>query len=112
MSERSDAIHHGAKPAVIDENYTEIKGKLYHKYCCCGCGQVIGEGSLHYAGTTFTFKDKYHLARWTREHLRFVHEDEENLQLYDRLMYWLQDDRHAWGVVVVALVLAAYVGLR
>lgn len=67
MSERTEAIRHGAKPDIIDECYIELHGKLYSNTCCCGCGEVIGAGAVVILGTTFSFADEHHLARWIDE---------------------------------------------
>lgn len=32
--------------------------------------------------------------------------------MYGKLIAWLQDDRNAWGVVVVALVIVSYVAFH
>ena len=53
MSERSDAIKYGANPAVIDKYFIEFHGRLFHKFCCCGCGSRVGKGSAVIKDTTF-----------------------------------------------------------
>ena len=147
MSERTEAIQHGAKPEVLDEYFMEYGGRLFHKSCCCGCGRRVGPGSLVVQGTTFIFRDIGHFMWWIAENRErvgdasfirgttFVFENDEQFtqwimddievlmgdwgwirrmayKAHSRLITWLQDDRHAWGVVVVALVLVAYFGLR
>ena len=72
MSERTEAILHGADPGIIDANYIELNGQLYHKSCCCGCGESVGIGSAVIKGTTFIFRDADHLIRWIDENTEFV----------------------------------------
>ena len=67
MSERTEAIRHGADPAIIDEYYIELHGQLYHNSCCCGCGGPVGTGAVVILGTTFIFADEDHLVRWIDE---------------------------------------------
>ena len=147
MSERFEAIEHGAKPAVIDENFMEYDGRLFHKSCCCGCGSGVGLGSLVVRGTTFIFRDIDHFMWWIAENreyagdasfirgttfffedneqfIRWIMDDIEILmgdwgwmrrmayKAHSRLTTWLQDDRNAWGVVVVALVIVSYIAFH
>ena len=67
MSERTDAIRHGADPKILDDYYIELHGKLYSNTCCCGCGETIGAGAVVILGTTFSFADTYHLVNWIDE---------------------------------------------
>ena len=145
MSERSDAIKYGANPAVIDKYFIEFHGRLFHKFCCCGCGSRVGKGSAVIKDTTFIFKDMQHVIHWIAENTEhigdshfikgttFVFEDEDHFQqwmlddieilmgdwgwmsrmaykAHSKLIIWLQNDRNAWAVVVVALVVVCYVG--
>ena len=147
MSERTEAIRHGAKPDVIDEVFMEYDGRLFHKSCCCGCGSGVGLGSLVVRGTTFIFRDIGHFMWWIAKNrgyagdssfirgTTFAFENDEQFaqwimddievlmgdwgwmrrmayKAHSRLTTWLQDDRNAWGVVVVALVIVSYIAFH
>jgi|LSQX01.1.fsa_nt_gb hypothetical protein len=71
MSERKEAIKYGVNSEILDE-YIELNGQLYHKTCCCGCGELVGIGAAVIVGTTFIFKDEYHLIDWIDQNTEFV----------------------------------------
>ena len=147
MSERTEAIRHGADPNIIDENFMEYDGRLFHKSCCCGCGGRVGKGPLVIRGTTFIFRDIGHFMWWIAENrgysgdssfirgTTFAFENDEQFSQWimddikvlmgdwgwmRRMAYkahswlttWLRDDRNAWGVVVVALVIVSYIAFH